>query len=85
MCRAASLEGEAPRALRQYQQRVLLRLSAGENIVLVLPPGEGKTEVAVRHTLTVLQADPAAKTIFLVPNLALAHQQAGQCSLPIEF
>ena len=69
--------GEPPKDLRQYQKRALSRLAAGENIVLVLPTGGGKTEVALRHILQLLRVDPAAKTVMLVPDIALAYQQAG--------
>ena len=71
-CRTAALSGSAPSELRGYQQRVLQRLAAGENIVLVLPTGGGKTEVALQHTLALLQEDASAKTFLLVPNIALA-------------
>ena len=44
---------------------------------MVMPTGSGKTEVALQHTLHLLKADPGARVVFLVPNNALASQQAG--------
>lgn len=71
------LAAAPPSELRGYQQRPLERLAAGENILLVLPTGAGKTEVALQRTLALLRADPNAKTVMLVPNVTLAYQQAG--------
>ena len=45
--------------------------------MMVMPTGSGKTEVALQHTLHLLKADPGARVVFLVPNNALASQQAG--------
>ena len=58
-----------------------MRLAAGENIILVLPTGGGKTEVALQHSLAVLRAEPGAKIVMLVPNIALAYQQAGNARI----
>ena len=80
--RTASLSGQAPVQLRQYQTRVLQQLADGKNRILVLPTGGGKTEVALQHTLALLQADPSTKTVFVVPNIVLATQQAGT-AIPI--
>lgn len=67
----------APKVVRSYQQRALDRLSAGGNMLLVLPTGAGKTEVALRRAVVLLEADPEAKTIFVVNNVALVPQQTG--------
>ena len=75
--RTASLSGRAPIELRLYQTRVLQQLADGKNWILVLPTGGGKTEVALQHTLNLLQANLSAKTVFVVPNIVLANQQAG--------
>ena len=78
--RAAALSGAPAQQLRGYQKRVLQRLADGENLIMVAPPGAGKTEVALQHALAMLKADNLATTLFLVPNVTLAIQQAGERS-----
>jgi len=52
--------------LRDYQREVVERAVAGENIIIWLPTGGGKTRAAVYVAKRHLESIPGAKVVVLV-------------------
>ncbi len=67
--------------LRPYQQDVAAQIEAGladatARILLVMPPGAGKTEVAVKTAMTILRDNPEARFLVLAHRNILIRQTA---------
>ncbi|XP_057717376.1 probable ATP-dependent RNA helicase DHX58 isoform X2 [Corythoichthys intestinalis] len=61
-------------AMYEYQREVVQRALRGENIIVWLPPGAGKTRAAVYVALKHLETTPGAKVVVLVPTVHLVEQ-----------
>ncbi|KAF6022552.1 hypothetical protein EB796_019143 [Bugula neritina] len=68
--------------LRPYQEEIVKRSLAGENDIILLPTGTGKTLVAIKviiqHIQNRLKNGQKVKVIFFVPRTDLATQQLKQ-------
>ncbi|RDI29546.1 replication restart DNA helicase PriA [Pseudacidovorax intermedius] len=73
---AAPVEGDAPRPPTAEQAAVLAELRAGDAGVFLLhgSTGSGKTEVYLQAVAELLEADPEAQALVMVPEINLTPQ-----------
>jgi len=64
-----------PLKLYNYQQKAVEKFR-GDNIIVVLGTGMGKTLIAVKAIEHVMRTKQSAKIMFVVPNNSLLEQQA---------
>ena len=77
--------GRTNSTLHGYQQQLVECVSNGQNHIIVAPTGSGKTRVAVELAGHLFERKPTARILFLAPTVALAEQQTGAMTTPLDI